>query len=131
MKRTILVSVCLAGCSVTSTEQPPLTPLPTTGLQVTDTSAAPMSDEERYSSVFGYLQDVRSLSPETSAESDEELVRLGVMWCDMMNNGATQSDIVAYAEDRAKNDDEVFLWVVSASKASEYICPEHEYRWNP
>jgi len=131
MKRAVLVCLMVTGCSAGSTTNPDLTPLPTTGIQTISDTLAPLSTDETLGSVKAYLDEIRTLTPEQSAKSDEELVRLGAMWCEQMDAGATRTEILKFAEDETSNDEDLFVWIVSAQKASSLMCPEHEYRWNP
>lgn len=95
MKRyTPLTFLLLVGCSsgIISEEKSTLAPLPTTGIPVFET--IPSEDIQYTAGQFAFLDDVVFYYGSGTAMSNESLLEYGELWCQLMEDGMKDTDVV-------------------------------------
>ena len=105
MKRLLPLTVLLlAGCSsgVISGEETTLAPLPTTGVPVIDTLPA---EEVTYTPAeYAFFDDVAYFYGTTPEMDDASLLEFGELWCQLMEDGMGDTDVVERINEGATDD---------------------------
>ena len=103
MKRLIPI-LLLAGCSsgVTGGGTSTLAPLPTTGVPVIDTIPAEVINYTPQE--FAFFDDVAYFYGASPEMSDDSLLEYGELWCQLMEEGMGDTDVVERINEGATDD---------------------------
>ena len=101
-----LTVLLLVGCSSGATDggTSTLQPLPTTGIPVIDT--IPTTDRTFTEEQISFIDDVYFLYGATPLMSDDEVVQMGELWCQLMTDGMTADDVISRINEGAIDNDD-------------------------
>lgn len=119
MKRLITLAVLLAtGCSasVKDVGSTTLQPLPTQAATLPPTDYAYTPEQT------GYLDDTYYFYQGTPTMSDDELIEIGELWCQLMTDGMTAPDIISRINEGAIDNDDAKLHFSMVAAAGQNLC---------
>ena len=134
MKRSIL-PVALLGCAFSlllvqvscsskmdDVAGTTLQPLPTTGVPVFDT--VPITDRPFTEEQTAFVDDVYFFYGAVPPMSDDEVVQLGELWCQLMTDGMTADDVIGRINEGSSDNDDAKLHFSIIQAGGENLCPD-------
>jgi hypothetical protein len=125
MKRFLptLSILVLAGCSSGAIGgDETLAPLPTTGVPIIDT--IPNTDKPFTEEQTSFLDDVYFFYGATPPMSDDEVVQMGELWCQLMTDGMTADDVISRINGGASDNDDAKLHYSMVMSGGENLCKD-------
>ena len=125
MKRLLptLSILVLAGCSSGAIGgDETLAPLPTTGVPIIDT--IPTTDKQFTEEQTSFLDDVYFFYGATPPMSDDEVVQMGELWCQLMTDGMTADDVISRINGGASDNDDAKLHYSMVMSGGENLCKD-------
>jgi hypothetical protein len=125
MKRLLptLSILVLAGCSSGAIGgDETLAPLPTTGVPIIDT--IPNTDKPFTEEQTSFLDDVYFFYGATPPMSDDEVVQMGELWCQLMTDGMTADDVIGRINGGASDNDDAKLHYSMVMSGGENLCKD-------
>ena len=125
MKRLLPLTVLLlVGCSsgVTDGEASTLAPLPTTGVPIIDT--IPTTDKPFTDEQLAFVDDVYFFYGAVPPMSNDEVVQLGELWCQLMTDGMTADDVISRINEGAIDNDDAKLHYSIVLAGGENLCKD-------
>ena len=125
MKRLLptLSILVLAGCSSGAIGgDETLAPLPTTGVPIIDT--IPTTDKPFTEEQTSFLDDVYFFYGATPPMSDDEVVQIGELWCQLMTDGMTADDVISRINEGASDNDDAKLHYSMVMSGGENLCKD-------
>jgi hypothetical protein len=125
MKRLLptLSILVLAGCSSGAIGgDETLAPLPTTGVPIIDT--IPNTDKPFTEEQTSFLDDVYFFYGATPPMSDDEVVQMGELWCQLMTDGMTADDVISRINGGASDNDDAKLHYSMVMSGGENLCKD-------
>jgi hypothetical protein len=125
MKRLLptLSILVLAGCSSGAIGgDETLAPLPTTGVTIIDT--IPNTDKPFTEEQISFLDDVYFFYGATPPMSDDEVVQIGELWCQLMTDGMTADDVISRINEGASDNDDAKLHYSMVMSGGENLCKD-------
>jgi hypothetical protein len=125
MKRFLptLSILVLAGCSSGAIGgDETLAPLPTTGVPIIDT--IPNTDKPFTEEQTSFLDDVYFFYGATPLMSDDEVVQMGELWCQLMTDGMTADDVISRINGGASDNDDAKLHYSMVMSGGENLCKD-------
>jgi len=124
MKRSLpLAFLLLVGCSSGVTDgESTLAPLPTTGVPAFDT--IPTTDRPFTEEQASFLDDVYYLYGATPPMSDDEVVQIGELWCQLMTDGMTADDVISRINEGSSDNDDAKLHYSIVQAGGENLCKD-------
>ena len=126
------------GCAVTSsTDQPDLTPLPTTGIStITTPSTIPYITNQEYSEIMQNLKDKDYINEVENwygnqyiPMTTQTLIDFGHLWCEALQAGMTPFDVQSRIDEGSNDQSEANLHEAIVKAAVFHYCPEQQYKW--
>lgn len=118
-----LTVLLLVGCSSGATNgESTLAPLPTTGVPVIDT--IPTTDRTFTEEQISFIDDVYFLYGATPLMSDDEVVQMGELWCQLMTDGMTADDVISRINEGAIDNDDAKLHYSIVQAGGENLCKD-------
>lgn len=118
-----LTVLLLVGCSSGATNgESTLAPLPTTGVPVIDT--IPTTDRPFTEEQISFIDDVYFLYGATPLMSDDEVVQMGELWCQLMTDGMTADDVISRINEGAIDNDDAKLHYSIVQAGGENLCKD-------
>jgi hypothetical protein len=125
MKRFLptLSILVLAGCSSGAIGgDETLAPLPTTGVPIIDT--IPNTDKPFTEEQTSFLDDVYFFYGATPPMSDDEVVQMGELWCQLMTDGMTADDVISRINEGSSDNDDAKLHYSIVQAGGENLCKD-------
>jgi hypothetical protein len=122
--KLLLLAPLLTACSATiSNETTTLQPLPTT-IAIPDINIIPALDGEPYTDEeFAFFDDVTYFYGSATDLSDETLLEFGVLWCQLMIGGMTDTDVVARINEGASDNADAKVHFAVVLAGIDNLCP--------
>ena len=99
-----------------------LQPLPTTGVPVFDT--IPITDRPFTEEQLAFVDDVYFLYGAVPPMSDDEVVQLGELWCQLMTDGMTADDVISRINEGSTDNDDAKLHFSIVQAGGENLCTD-------
>lgn len=121
MKRTFIALLLLTGCSAKMQDvgSTTLEPLPT---EVIIRDTIPATDAPFTKEQASFLDDVYFFYGATPPMSDDELVQMGELWCQLMTDGMTADDVISRINEGATDNDDAKLHFSIVQAGGENLC---------
>jgi hypothetical protein len=97
-----------------------LQPLSSTTVQL---DTIPVTDEYTEED-FAFLDDVVFFYGVNASYSDEELLQLGVLWCQVMSDGMTADDVIGRINEGASDNNDARLHLAVVMSGGENLCKD-------
>ena len=118
-----LTALLLVGCSSGATDgESTLAPLPTTGVPVFETT--PTTDRPFTEEQTSFLDDVYFFYGATPPMSDDEVLQMGELWCQLMTDGMTADDVISRINEGASDNDDAKLHYSMVMSGGENLCKD-------
>ena len=99
-----------------------LQPLPTTGVSVFDT--VPITDRPFTREQTAFVDDVYFFYGAVPPMSNDEVVQLGELWCQLMTDGMTADDVIGRINEGSTDNDDAKLHFSIVQAGGENLCPD-------
>ena len=99
-----------------------LQPLPTTGVSVFDT--VPITDRPFTGEQAAFVDDVYFFYGAVPPMSNDEVVQLGELWCQLMTDGMTADDVIGRINEGSTDNDDAKLHFSIVQAGGENLCPD-------
>jgi len=128
MKRLAVIALLaplLTACSATmSSETTTLEPLPTTTINIPVFDTIPALDGKPYTDEeFAFFDDVTFFYGASTDLSDEKLLELGVLWCQLMIEGMSAEDVIGRINEGSSDNADALLHFSVVNAGIENLCP--------
>jgi len=122
MKRLILI-LLLAGCSAKMEDvgSTTLQPMPTSEI-INET--IPVTDAVFTSEQISFLDDVYFFYGAVPPMSDDEIVQMGELWCQLMTDGMTADDVISRINEGSSDNDDAKLHYSIVQAGGENLCKD-------
>ena len=122
MKRLLLI-LLLAGCSAKMEDVggTTLQPMPTSEI-INET--IPVTDVVFTLEQISFLDDVYFLYGAVPPMSDDEVIQLGELWCQLMTDGMTADDVISRINEGSKDNDDAKLHYSIVQAGGENLCKD-------
>ena len=122
MKRLILI-LLLAGCSAKMEDvgSTTLQPMPTSEI-INET--IPVTDAVFTSEQISFLDDVYFFYGAVPPMSDDEIIQIGELWCQLMTDGMTADDVISRINEGSSDNDDAKLHYSIVQAGGENLCKD-------
>ena len=118
-----LTALLLVGCSSGATDgESTLAPLWTGGVPVFET--IPTTDRPFTEEQTSFLDDVYFFYGATPPMSDDEVLQMGELWCQLMTDGMTADDVISRINEGASDNDDAKLHYSMVLSGGENLCKD-------
>jgi hypothetical protein len=124
MKRlTVIALLLFAGCSAKMEDvgSTTLQPMPTSEI-INET--IPATDAVFTSEQISFLDDVYFFYGAVPPMSDEEVVQIGELWCQLMTDGMTADDVIGRINEGSSDNDDAKLHYSIVQAGGENLCKD-------
>jgi hypothetical protein len=124
MKRlTVIALLLFAGCSAKMEDvgSTTLQPMPTSEI-INET--IPVTDAVFTSEQISFLDDVYFFYGAVPPMSDEEVVQIGELWCQLMTDGMTADDVIGRINEGSSDNDDAKLHYSIVQAGGENLCKD-------
>ena len=123
MKRIVIALLLLAGCSAKMEDvgSTTLQPMPTSEL-IRET--IPATDIAFTAEQISFLDDVYFFYGAVPPMSDDEVVQLGELWCQLMTDGMTADDVISRINEGSSDNDDAKLHYSIVQAGGENLCKD-------
>ena len=123
MKRIGIALLLLAGCSAKMEDvgSTTLQPMPTSEI-INET--IPVTDVVFTSEQISFLDDVYFFYGAVPPMSDDEVVQIGELWCQLMTDGMTADDVISRINEGSSDNDDAKLHYSIVQAGGENLCKD-------
>ena len=123
MKRIVIALLLLAGCSAKMEDvgSTTLQPMPTSEI-INET--IPVTDVVFTSEQISFLDDVYFFYGAVPPMSDDEVVQIGELWCQLMTDGMTADDVISRINEGSSDNDDAKLHYSIVQAGGENLCKD-------
>ena len=124
MKRlTVIALLLFAGCSAKMEDvgSTTLQPMPTSEI-INET--IPVTDVVFTSEQISFLDDVYFFYGAVPPMSDDEVVQIGELWCQLMTDGMTADDVISRINEGSSDNDDAKLHYSIVQAGGENLCKD-------
>ena len=123
MKRIVIALLLLAGCSAKMEDvgSTTLQPMPTSEI-IRET--IPATDIAFTAEQISFLDDVYFFYGAVPPMSDDEVVQLGELWCQLMTDGMTADDVISRINEGSSDNDDAKLHYSIVQAGGENLCKD-------
>ena len=123
MKRIVIALLLLAGCSAKMEDvgSTTLQPMPTSEI-INET--IPVTDVVFTSEQISFLDDVYFFYGAVPPMSDDEVIQLGELWCQLMTDGMTADDVISRINEGSSDNDDAKLHYSIVQAGGENLCKD-------
>jgi hypothetical protein len=124
MKRlTVIALLLFAGCSAKMEDvgSTTLQPMPTSEI-INET--IPVTDVVFTSEQISFLDDVYFFYGAVPPMSDDEIIQIGELWCQLMTDGMTADDVISRINEGSSDNDDAKLHYSIVMSGGENLCKD-------
>ena len=123
MKRIVIALLLLAGCSAKMEDvgSTTLQPMPTSEI-INET--IPVTDVVFTSEQISFLDDVYFFYGAVPPMSDDEIIQIGELWCQLMTDGMTADDVISRINEGSSDNDDAKLHYSIVQAGGENLCKD-------
>ena len=123
MKRIVIALLLLAGCSAKMEDvgSTTLQPMPTSEI-INET--IPVTDVVFTSEQISFLDDVYFFYGAVPPMSDDEIIQIGELWCQLMTDGMTADDVISRINEGSTDNDDAKLHYSIVQAGGENLCKD-------
>lgn len=124
MKRlTVIALLLFAGCSAKMEDvgSTTLQPMPTSEI-INET--IPVTDVVFTSEQISFLDDVYFFYGAVPPMSDDEIIQIGELWCQLMTDGMTADDVISRINEGSSDNDDAKLHYSIVQAGGENLCKD-------
>ena len=123
MKRIVIALLLLAGCSAKMEDvgSTTLQPMPTSEI-INET--IPVTDVVFTSEQISFLDDVYFFYGAVPPMSDDEIIQIGELWCQLMTDGMTAVDVISRINEGSSDNDDAKLHYSIVQAGGENLCKD-------